>query len=654
MTATHHHKHGDTVKMHGDKPPKTAPQDDTESTDLVLQATNSCFIEYQESMKKYLNEILIPKSNAYYDIKQTPRFMMNQHNDEVFRIRMERLKGLHAYTHSSTPSSTSFEAEYGVFDDETLLKNSKKHSKAKTLKKLKSKSKVKLKSSTKSKTKSTADKAGSEEKKKSSIFNPKGKSSMNYKFRAFKKSNQPNSFVQPEDLTSDDETSTNMADSINNSKHSTPTPQPHHHRHHGGGHSHTHFHHAHQHYHRSMRGGHCGNIHVNDDDIFIDHADQIDMNELINGLVYSQTYQDKRIGTLNTAMNDYSQYFVDTQKRPQNFIRELHHNDRLSEYPKLRKLMQTKNEALRKISATTPPFYINTDLRTFDLSSLQCKFDVILVDPPWPFYVDRCPASMDNLKRTPWSFEQMSTLKIHDIAENPSFLFLWCGAGKSLNEGRQLLKKWGYKRCEVIVWLKTNKKSQIRLSLDDEYKTQQVDDYLLEKHDEHNAQYLAPNDYEGNTYSGLFVRSYEHCLMGIRGQVRRSTDGHLIHANVDTDVIITESAPYGSSKKPNELYDIIERFCMGRKRIELFGCAHNLRPGWLTIGDSNGGIPKSSNYDAMYYNSLFSNTPNTNTPRYVPSTNEIEQLRPKSPIRNNSKNSNNTKHNNNATATTGT
>ena len=93
---------------------------------------------------------------------------------------------------------------------------------------------------------------------------------------------------------------------------------------------------------------------------------------------------------------------------------------------------------------------------------------------------------------------------------------------------------------------------------------------------------------------------------------------------MDTDVIITESAPYGSTRKPNELYDIIERFCLGRKRLELFACKHNLRPGWVSVGNDEG-IPANSNFDAAYFNSLFVG-PN----RYVPSTNEIEALRPKS------------------------
>lgn len=33
--------------------------------------------------------------------------------------------------------------------------------------------------------------------------------------------------------------------------------------------------------------------------------------------------------------------------------------------------------------------------------------------------------------------------------------------------------------------------------------------------------------------------------MGIKGTVRRSTDGHIIHANVDTDIIISEEPAYG-------------------------------------------------------------------------------------------------------------
>ena len=35
----------------------------------------------------------------------------------------------------------------------------------------------------------------------------------------------------------------------------------------------------------------------------------------------------------------------------------------------------------------------------------------------------------------------------------------------------------------------------------------------------------------------------EHCLVGIKGTVRRNYDGHIIHANVDTDVMLSEEPP---------------------------------------------------------------------------------------------------------------
>jgi len=41
-------------------------------------------------------------------------------------------------------------------------------------------------------------------------------------------------------------------------------------------------------------------------------------------------------------------------------------------------------------------------------------------------------------------------------------------------------------------------------------------------------------------------------------------------ANIDPDVIVGEEPPFGITKKPEEIFSIIERFCLGRKRIALF------------------------------------------------------------------------------------
>ena len=77
--------------------------------------------------------------------------------------------------------------------------------------------------------------------------------------------------------------------------------------------------------------------------------------------------------------------------------------------------------------------------------------------------------------------------------------------------------------------------------------------------------------------------------MGIKGTVRRSTDGDFIHANVDIDLIIDEEPEVGSLDKPGEkqigkwqiyflkpllsveMFHIAEHFCLGRRRLHVFG-----------------------------------------------------------------------------------
>lgn len=196
--------------------------------------------------------------------------------------------------------------------------------------------------------------------------------------------------------------------------------------------------------------------------------------------------------------------------------------------------------------------YMNVDLKTCDLAAtLGTKFDVILIDPPWEEYNRRDPTLSLTSNNAFWTLEEMMQLKVDQIAESPCFLWLWVGSAEGLDQGRLLLKKWGFRRCEDICWLKTNKNGQQNTHKDP---------------------------------GGFFHHTKEHCLMGIKGTVRRNQDSHVIHANIDTDIIISEEPPLGSTEKPVELYHIIEHFSLGRRRLELFGHDHNIRPGWVTLG----------------------------------------------------------------------
>lgn len=117
-------------------------------------------------------------------------------------------------------------------------------------------------------------------------------------------------------------------------------------------------------------------------------------------------------------------------------------------------------------------------------------FDVILLHPP--------PGA---------SWAEVAALPVRQLAADPGFVFLWVGAGDGdgLERGRECLARWGFRRAEDIVWVKTNRGPKA-----------------------------------GAHGDGLFASQKEHCLMGIRGTVRRSTDAYFVHCNVDTDVIVWE------------------------------------------------------------------------------------------------------------------
>jgi len=112
--------------------------------------------------------------------------------------------------------------------------------------------------------------------------------------------------------------------------------------------------------------------------------------------------------------------------------------------------------------------------------------------------------------------------------------------------------------------------------------------------------------------------------MGIKGTVRRSLDSHFIHTNIDIDLIITEEPGYGRPDKPEEIFHIIEHFCLGKRRLYLFGRESTIRPGWLTVGPE---LAESS-FDKDLLARLFEQDPAGN---FTGSSERIDMLRPKTP-----------------------
>ena len=108
-------------------------------------------------------------------------------------------------------------------------------------------------------------------------------------------------------------------------------------------------------------------------------------------------------------------------------------------YPKLKQLLDCKHKLIKE--REHPPLVYSIpkmqDLNFLMLSDI--KFDVIVLKLPQD-------ASFDVMQ---------NTMRMDLIADSPSFLVIGCGSTlKGLNLGRKLLKEWGYRRSEDIVWLK--------------------------------------------------------------------------------------------------------------------------------------------------------------------------------------------------------
>ncbi|OCF39790.1 hypothetical protein I317_06399 [Kwoniella heveanensis CBS 569] len=319
-----------------------------------------------------------------------------------------------------------------------------------------------------------------------------------------------------------------------------------------------------------------------------------------------------------TIRNDLPGWYGASGELGSNYVLGAKDEEICEEYPALKKLMNLKKTHVE--SHSHPPLYLPLSppaLTSFTTASSPAQFDVILIHPLS-------------------SWEATAALPIRQISGDPSFVFLWVGKSdnEGLERGRECFAKWGFRRAEDIVWVKTsrNKRNHGNLGL-----TRQT--------------------------GALFASQKEHCLMGIRGTVRRSTDMRFVHCNVDTDVIVwEEDEDEDEDDKQNDpandlpprrrpsphlppyLYTLIENFCLGTRRLELFSPSPqtSLRKGWVTsslhplpdqvspLGLASEDNEEVQRYDPATYGSL---VPQSDGRPILPYSSEIDTLRPKSPQR---------------------
>jgi mRNA (2'-O-methyladenosine-N6-)-methyltransferase len=73
--------------------------------------------------------------------------------------------------------------------------------------------------------------------------------------------------------------------------------------------------------------------------------------------------------------------------------------------------------------------------------------------------------------------------------------------------------------------------------------------------------------------------SKEHCLVGVKGNPKANRF-------LDCDVLVSEVRE--TSRKPDEVYGLIDRLSPGTRKLEIFGRMHNVHPGWMTLGNQLG------------------------------------------------------------------
>ncbi|XP_019461670.1 PREDICTED: N6-adenosine-methyltransferase MT-A70-like [Lupinus angustifolius] len=181
--------------------------------------------------------------------------------------------------------------------------------------------------------------------------------------------------------------------------------------------------------------------------------------------------------------------------------------------------------------------WINCDIRNFRMDILG-QFGVIMADPPWDIHMELPYGTMAD--------DEMRTLNVPAL-QTDGLIFLWV-TGRAMELGRECLELWGYKRVEEIIWVKTNQLQRI-------IRTGRTGHWLN--------------------------HSKEHCLVGIKGDPE-------VNRNIDTDVIVAEVRE--TSRKPDEMYPLLERISPRTRKLELFARMHNTHAGWMSLGNQLSGV----------------------------------------------------------------
>ena len=158
-------------------------------------------------------------------------------------------------------------------------------------------------------------------------------------------------------------------------------------------------------------------------------------------------------------------------------------------------------------------------------------FDVIVIDPPWPYGTKYNPDG----RRAASPYPEMELYELdalHIPASDDAILWLWT-THAYMRHSFALLDRWGFRDVSIVTWDKQ------RIGL------------------------------------GYWLRSQtEFCIMAIKGKPK---------VNLTNESTIIRAKAREHSRKPEEFYSMVERLCGGQRRLDYF--SREARPGWHQLGN---------------------------------------------------------------------
>ncbi|MBD3219435.1 MAG: S-adenosylmethionine-binding protein [candidate division Zixibacteria bacterium] len=177
------------------------------------------------------------------------------------------------------------------------------------------------------------------------------------------------------------------------------------------------------------------------------------------------------------------------------------------------------------------------------LEKCNGRYGTVLADPPWRFQNKTGKMAPEHKRLNRYmtmKFEDILALPVSKLTASKCHLYLWV-PNALLQEGLKVMKAWGFEYKTNLIWHKIRKDG-------------------------------GP---DGRGVGFYFRNTTEMVLFGVKGRLRTLQPGR-------TQVNIIRSRKREHSRKPDELYEIIEA-CSPGPYLELF--ARGQREGWSAWGN---------------------------------------------------------------------